>query len=252
METQTSDAPEWVILPAIDLRGGKCVRLRQGRAEDQTVYADDPLVQARDWVAQGARYLHVVDLDGAFQGHPAHVETIRQLAAELPIPLEVGGGIRSDADMETLLDAGAARVILGTRACDHPDEARRLAARYGERLAVGIDGRNGLVQVRGWTQTTGRRITELAREMDACGVATLIVTDTGRDGMLNGVNAGLLAEVCDAVSCRVIASGGVSSRADVVALRALRRRNLAGAIVGKALYENQVTLPELNAVDAPA
>jgi len=235
----------FLILPAIDLKGGRCVRLRQGRAEDETVYAADPVEVARRWVAEGAEYLHVVDLDGAFAGRPAHLAHLARIAASVAVPVQFGGGLRTDDDLARVLDAGAARAIVGTRALGAPAEIARLAARHGPRLAVGIDARDGRVQVRGWTETTDVAATDLARRMADCGVATLIHTDTSRDGMLAGVAAAATAAVCRAAACRVVASGGVTSPADVRALRALGCPNLEGAIVGKALYEGAVALDAL-------
>jgi phosphoribosylformimino-5-aminoimidazole carboxamide ribotide isomerase len=234
------------ILPAIDLKGGRCVRLRQGLASEETVYAADPVEVARRWEAEGARWLHLVDLDGAFQGRPAHLETLRRILSIVRIPVEIGGGLRTDRDVEAILEAGAARAILGTRLLADPEACVRLAARFPGKLAAGIDARDGFVQVRGWTETTGERATDLARRMEAAGIGVLIVTDTSRDGMLEGVNTGSLAEVCDAApACRVIASGGVAGAADIRALRALGRPNLAGAISGKALYDGVVSLADL-------
>jgi len=235
-----------LVIPAIDLKDGKCVRLAQGRADAVTVYADDPLAMGRHWVEQGARYLHVVDLDGAFAGHPVHVDVIARLAAELPIPIEVGGGLRTDADVQTLIDAGVDRAILGTRACADPDALARLVARHGRHIAVGIDARDGFVQVKGWVETTDLRTTELAARMAALGVQTLIVTDTATDGMLGGTNTAAMDAVCATVDCAVTASGGISTPADIAALAALGRANLTGAIVGKALYEGTVTFAALD------
>lgn len=237
-----------IILPAIDLKGGRCVRLRQGRAEDETVYSEDPVRMATQWVEQGARYLHVVDLDGAFQGRPVHQEWIRKIVQAVPIPVQAGGGLRTDDDLQTLLDCGVDRAILGTRAWSEPDRLRALAERHGERLAVGIDSRDGRVQVRGWTETTGVDALTLARLADTLGIRTLICTDTSTDGMLQGTNVQAIDAVCRAVRCKVIASGGVSTAADVAALRNLGHANLIGAIVGKALYEGGVTLRDLQAV----
>jgi len=235
----------FVILPAIDLRGGRCVRLRQGRADAETSYSADPVAVARQWAEQGAPWLHVVDLDGAFAGKPVHTALIGEIAKAAGIPIEVGGGLRTDADIRATLDAGVARVILGTRVCADPGEARRLAAWLGDRLAVGIDAKDGIVQVRGWTEGGDLRTTGLARRMEEAGVRTLIVTDISRDGMLQGVNAAAMDEACAAVACNVIASGGVTTAADVTTLRRLARPNLWGAIAGRALYEGAVTLPEL-------
>ena len=189
----------------------------------------------------------MVDLDGAFQGHPVHAEVIGRICKAIKIPVEVGGGLRADRDIEQMLTAGVARVILGTRACQDPEVLHRLARRFGDALAVGIDARNGMVQVKGWTETTGMKAVDLAKQADGLGVRCIIYTDTARDGMLGGVNAHAVDAVCGGVSCSVIASGGVSSQADLQALRALRRPNLAGAIVGKALYEGRVKLSELQA-----
>ncbi len=237
------------ILPAIDLKGGRCVRLCQGRAEESTIYSEDPAGMARHWVAEGGEFLHVVDLDGAFQGHPVHLDIIEQIVRAVSIPVEVGGGLRTDEDIERVLERGVSRVVLGTRAWQNPEDIRRLAARFGAALAVGIDARDGRVQIKGWTETTAETAVGLARRADAMGVQTLIYTDTSTDGMLQGPNVKAVDELCAAVSCKVIASGGITTAADVRALRALGRDNLRGAIVGKALYEGRVTLKELNAAN---
>lgn len=231
-----------IIIPAIDLQGGRCVRLRQGREDDAKVYSEDPAAMARHWEAEGARYLHVVDLDGAFQGRPVHTETVRAIASAIAIPVEIGGGLRTDADIQAVLDAGAARAIIGTRAFTDTDGMARLVERFGERIVVGIDARDGFVQVKGWVETTGLRAVDLAVRADRMGVATLICTDTATDGMMRGTNTAAIDEICAAVGCSVIASGGVTTLEDVKALRALDRENLTGAIVGKALYEGAFRL----------
>ncbi len=236
----------FTIYPAIDLRNGRCVRLLQGRAEAETVYGEDPVAMARHWQDEGAKVLHVVDLDGAFEGRPAQVELIGRMAAAVDLPVQVGGGLRTDEDVKSLLDAGVSRAILGTRAWQDPDSLARLVERFGDAIAVGIDARDGKVQIKGWTETTDVTAVDLAKKAAALGVATLIVTDTATDGMLTGVNAAAMAAVCDVVRCNVIASGGVASVQDVETLVALGRDNLAGAIVGKALYEKRATLAELN------
>ena len=234
------------IFPAIDLQQGRCVRLRQGRADEATVYGDDPVAMALHWQALGARALHVVDLDGAFQGAPAHADVIARLAAALSIPVQMGGGLRTDADVQRMIDAGLARVIIGTRALDDTDALSRLVARHGgDRIAVGIDARDGWVQVKGWVETTRVRATDLARRVAALGVGTIIYTDTATDGMLTGPNVPAMDQLCRAVPCQVIASGGVSRPDDVRALAALGHGNLLGAIIGKALYEGRATLPDL-------
>jgi phosphoribosylformimino-5-aminoimidazole carboxamide ribotide isomerase len=239
------DNSGFLVIPAIDLKDGRCVRLRQGRADDAKVYSDDPVEMARRWADEGAQYLHVVDLDGAFQGQPAHTQTIARIAAAIPIPLEVGGGLRTNADIRQILEQGAARAIIGTRALADAAVLRELVTEFGSRLAVGIDARDRLVQVKGWVETTGIRAAELAKKADAAGVATLICTDTATDGMLHGTNAPAMLEICRQVRCNVIASGGVCSANDIAVLTALRQRNLAGAIVGKALYEGTVRLRDL-------
>lgn len=237
----------FTILPAIDLKGGQCVRLCQGRAEDATIYGNDPAAQAREWARQGATWLHVVDLDGAFQGHPAHLDVIGEMVRAAGIPVECGGGLRSDEDLEALLARGVSRAILGTRALERVDELAALAAKHGDRLAVGIDARDGFVQVKGWTETSRTTAVELARRAASAGVRTIIYTDTATDGMLRGPNFLGNAQLCDAVgpSCQVIASGGITTADDIVRLRALNKINLIGAIVGKALYEERTNLAEL-------
>lgn len=236
-----------IILPAIDLKGGKCVRLRQGKAEDVTVYSDDPVAQARTWLAQGAEQLHVVDLDGAFQGEPKHAEVIARIVRALGIPVEVGGGLRTDAHIERLLQAGVARAIIGTRALESLGALAALVKRFGDAIAVGIDARDGFVQVKGWVETTGTRAVELAKQVESVGVKTIIYTDTATDGMLGGPNLSAMRQMCGTVSCRIIASGGVSAPEHVTALRALGCENLYGAIVGKALYDGKTTLAAMKA-----
>ncbi|MBM4152339.1 MAG: 1-(5-phosphoribosyl)-5-[(5-phosphoribosylamino)methylideneamino]imidazole-4-carboxamide isomerase [Kiritimatiellaceae bacterium] len=234
------------IIPAIDLKNGKCVRLRQGLAHEETVYSDSPVAMAQHWVNEGGKFLHVVDLDGAFAGKPVHVEALRQICAAIAIPVEIGGGIRTDDDVERLLATGVTRVILGTRACEHPEDLARLVQRFGsQRIAVGIDARGGKVQTKGWVETTDIDAVTLARQVDAAGVGTIIYTDTARDGMLDGVNAAEMGKICNAVSCTVVASGGVSGVEDIRRLTALRCTNLTGAIVGKALYEGTVNVQQL-------
>ena len=237
----------FTILPAIDLKDGRCVRLRQGRADEAKAYSDDPVGMAQHWEAEGGQFLHVVDLDGAFQGRPVHHEVIARIVKAIGIPVEVGGGLRTDEDIRRMRDAGVARAIIGTRALQAKDELRRLAAEFGEARAVGIDACGGMVQVKGWVETTGVKATELAAAADRVGVRTIIYTDTATDGMLQGPNLPAMGELCRAVRCTVIASGGVSSAADVRALRGLGCGNLAGCIVGKALYEGAATLGELSA-----
>ncbi|MCA1809109.1 MAG: 1-(5-phosphoribosyl)-5-[(5-phosphoribosylamino)methylideneamino]imidazole-4-carboxamide isomerase [Kiritimatiellia bacterium] len=238
----------FTIFPAIDLKNGQCVRLRQGLADQATVYGADPVAMAQHWEAQGAMALHVVDLDGAFAGAPRHTEIIRTIITAVKIPVQVGGGLRRDADLSTLIDAGAARVIIGTRAVAADGggaDLKRLTTLYGDKLAVGIDARNGLVQVRGWTETTPLQAVDLARNVCRAGVSAIIYTDTATDGMLQGPNQEATLALCRAVDARIIASGGVATAEHVRRLAQLDCPNLHGVIVGRALYEKTATLPDL-------
>ncbi|MGN0855682.1 MAG: 1-(5-phosphoribosyl)-5-[(5-phosphoribosylamino)methylideneamino]imidazole-4-carboxamide isomerase [Kiritimatiellia bacterium] len=236
-----------IILPAIDLKGGKCVRLRQGRAEDMTVYGDDPARQARDWADQGGRELHVVDLDGAFAGAPRHAEVIRHIIAAFRGPVEVGGGIRGIDTLRAVIEAGAARAIIGSAALDDPEFLTTAYEEFGDKVAVGIDARDGFVQTKGWMETTRVKATDLASAVAKIGIKTIIYTDTATDGMLGGPNLSQMAAICDAApTCQITASGGVSSPYDVANLKALERPNLRAAIVGKALYDGRTTLRAMN------
>ena len=236
-----------VIIPAIDLKDGKCVRLRQGRAEDVTVYGYDPAAQAKDWRDQGAQELHVVDLDGAFDGEPRHPETIKLIIKAFGGPVEVGGGLRTPDAINAVLEAGAARAIIGSAALDDPAFLARAVDLWGDRIAVGIDARDGFVQTKGWVETTHVKATDLAAAVAKSGVKTIIYTDTATDGMLGGPNIAQMAAICDAApSCMITASGGVSSIYDIESLKALERPNLRAAIVGKALYDGRATLREMN------
>lgn len=221
------------------------MRLRQGLPDQMTVYGDDPLAVAEQWAGDGAEWLHVVDLDGAFEGRPRHRDLVAGMAARVSVPIELGGGLRTDDDIRMMLDAGVTRVVLGTRVCMDPSELDRLVGLFGDRMAVGIDARDGWVQVRGWAEKTSLRAVDLAVRAAQAGVRTVICTDTATDGMLSGPNVQGLAALCAAASCDVVASGGVSSVADVRALRDTGAANLIGAIVGKALYEGRVKLPAL-------
>jgi phosphoribosylformimino-5-aminoimidazole carboxamide ribotide isomerase len=238
----------FTIIPAIDIKNGRCVRLRQGRVEEMTVYSDDPVAMALRWQAEGAAFLHVVDLDGAFEKRPVHTDLVAAICRAITIPVELGGGIRTAAHIRDLLDRGLNRVILGTRACADPGSVRQLTAEFGDAIVIGIDARDGKVQVNGWVDTTEMTALDLARRMEQAGVRTLIYTDTATDGMLGGPNTEAVRALCEAVpGCRVIASGGVSEPAHAQSLASLGLENLEGAIVGKALYDGRTTLAELQA-----
>ena len=236
-----------IILPAIDLKDGECVRLRQGRADDVTVYGDDPAAQAKDWADQGGQELHVVDLDGAFAGTPKHAEVIARIIKAFGGPVEVGGGIRTPEALNAVIEAGATRAIIGSAALEDPEFLTQALELYGDKIAVGIDARNGFVQTKGWVETTKTLATDLAAAVAKAGAKTIIYTDTATDGMLGGPNLTQMAAICDAApTCQITASGGVSSPFDVENLKALERPNLRAAIVGKALYDGRTTLRDMN------
>lgn len=232
----------FILYPAIDLRGGKAVRLTQGRADQQTVYGEDPPAIARDFVARGAKWLHVVNLDGAFGSDSRNLDILRAICAGVSVPVQFGGGLRSEADVERALNAGAKRVILGTVALRDPALVKVLARQLGERLAVGIDAKAGKVAVSGWVEVSEVTSVELARRMIDAGVNRFIYTDISRDGMLVGPDLDG-ARAIGSLGCRVIASGGVGDLSHVKAA-ASAKEGVDGLIIGKALYENRFTLNE--------
>jgi phosphoribosylformimino-5-aminoimidazole carboxamide ribotide isomerase len=234
-----------LILPAIDMRNGKCVRLQQGRPDQETVYGEDPVAMAQHWQKLGAKYLHLVDLDGAFHGHPIHLETIGNIVTALNIPVELGGGLRTADDVQKAVNVGVNRVILGTSALEKQELIPPLVKRFGNRIAVGIDARDGMVALRGWTETSSISAVELARKVSELGVQTLIYTDIATDGMLKGPNIEGLKQIMDAVDARVIASGGVTTMEDLQRLKDLGTEQLLGVIIGKALYDQQLDLAEV-------
>jgi phosphoribosylformimino-5-aminoimidazole carboxamide ribotide isomerase len=227
------------LFPAIDLRDGRCVRLYQGDYAQETVYAGDPVAQAQAFAAEGARWVHVVDLDAARTGDPHNREVVAAIAAAVDVPVQAGGGVRDDGAADDLLSLGVARVVVGTAALERPDWVRDLASRHPGRIAVGLDARGHDVAVRGWVEGSGRDVVEVARRFDGAGVAALVVTEIGRDGTLAGPALDQLADVLGATSLDVVASGGVGTLADLRGLSALEvdGRRLAGVIVGRALYE---------------
>jgi phosphoribosylformimino-5-aminoimidazole carboxamide ribotide isomerase len=234
------------IYPAIDIKGGRCVRLTQGRADAETVYAEDPAAVAAEFKAARANWVHVVDLDGAFAGEPRNLGAIEKIVG-IGLRVQLGGGLRTRAAVDRALSMGVARVVIGTRAAESEAFVSELVAAFGDKVAVGIDAKGGKVAVKGWVDTTGTSALGLARRMDALGVATLIHTDVGTDGMLTGPNFKAQEAMLGAVRARVIASGGVSCRDDVIRLMetAKSRPNLDGVIVGKAIYEGRVKLSDL-------
>lgn len=232
------------LYPAIDLRGGRCVRLYQGDYERETVYGDDPVAQAQAFEAEGAQWIHVVDLDAARSGEPVNREVVAAIAAGVSVPVQSGGGVRDEAAAEALFDAGVARVVVGTAALEDPDFVRRLASRRP--VAVGLDARGRDVAVRGWLEGSGQDLLELAAAFEGAGIAALVVTEIGRDGTLEGPDVAGLSEVLAATTIPVIASGGVGTLDDLRTLAAtsVDGRSLSGVIAGRAIYEGAFTVAE--------
>lgn len=235
-----------LLFPAIDLKEGKAVRLLQGRMEDSTVYADDPVEVAKDFERQGASYLHVVDLNGAFTGVPVNDEVIRKIVGSVSLKVQVGGGIRTMERITELLDLGVERVILGTIAVKDPELVAEAARRYGERIVVGIDALGGRVAVQGWAEATEMQAVDLALSMKNVGIKHVVFTDIARDGMLSGPNIESTVQLAQETGIAVIASGGISTLADLHHLQAehLKGVSIEGAITGKALYSGAFTLRE--------
>ncbi|MBS3956076.1 MAG: 1-(5-phosphoribosyl)-5-[(5-phosphoribosylamino)methylideneamino]imidazole-4-carboxamide isomerase [Clostridiales bacterium] len=235
------------IFPAIDVLDGRAVRLRQGCYDQVTVYNEDPVAQAREWAESGAEWLHVVDLDGARDGVPANIEVIRRIAAEVDVPVQTGGGIRSMATFAALMDAGVTRCVLGTTLVTSPEFVAEACAAYPEAVVAGIDARDGKVAIEGWRQGTERGVLELIGELELLGVKRVVYTDISRDGMQAGVNYGAYRALANQIDIPLIASGGVSELDDIRDLASLGSV-VEGVIVGVALYERRFTLPEAIAV----
>jgi phosphoribosylformimino-5-aminoimidazole carboxamide ribotide isomerase len=235
-----------ILLPAIDLMSGEVVRLRQGKADQKTVYSRDPAEFARRWETEGGDFLHIVDLDAAFSGEQRNLESVRAITAAITIPCELGGGMRNEAAIRRAFEAGVARIVIGTRAAESLDFVRDMAREFGgERIAVGIDAKNGKVSVKGWTEESALTALDLARHAEDAGAGTIIYTDIATDGMLAGPNFVETEKMLQALGCQLIASGGVSSAADVQRLGQMP--GLYGCIIGKALYDGAVNLRELAA-----
>lgn len=233
------------LYPAIDLKDGACVRLLRGEMDKATAYNPDPGDQAARFAAMGFENLHVVDLNGAFAGVSANTEAVRTILKATDAPVQLGGGIRTRAQIDGWLEAGVSRVILGTAALRDPDLVKTAARALPGQIVVGIDAKDGMVAVEGWAETSDMAAVELARAFEGCGVAALIVTDISRDGMKTGVNVAFTGEIADSVSIPVIASGGVASAADISALRArIGTRPIHGTILGRALYEGDIDVTE--------
>jgi phosphoribosylformimino-5-aminoimidazole carboxamide ribotide isomerase len=229
-----------ILFPAIDLKNGEAVRLRQGDMARATVFHRDPAEQARIFAAQGFEYLHIVDLDGAFAGQPRNVAAVERIISAVRIPVQLGGGIRDHATLEGWLDKGIRRVIIGTAAVRDPALVKAAAKKFPGRVAVGLDARDGMVAVQGWVESSELSAIEIAKRFEDAGVAAIIYTDIARDGMLKGLNVDATIALADAVSIPVIASGGLASLDDIHALLAPRAKKLAGAIAGRALYDGRL------------
>ena len=233
-----------LVIPAVDIRAGKCVRLLQGRFDQETVFADDPVETAVYWQSLGAKRLHVVDLDGAKTGSPGNAEVVSRIAWTLDIPVQLGGGIRSVETAQAMLDLGVERVVIGTSAVLDRDFARSMFETLGDQVILGLDASDGLVATHGWQQVSDLRAVDFAREMEKLGARRIIHTDISRDGMLEGVNLRAMEEMARAVSIPVIASGGVTTIEDIRSLRKLEPVGIEGVITGKALYTGSLDLRE--------
>ena len=231
-----------IVIPAIDLKEGRCVRLEQGIMERDTVYSENPAAQALKWEAQGAELLHIVDLDGAFAGEPRNRSAIEAIVKALKIPTQLGGGIRDLATVEAYLGMGVGRVIIGTAAQRNPELVMDACARFPGKVVVGIDAKNGMVAVQGWAEVTDVTAVDLARKFEGFGVSAIVYTDISRDGMMQGPNIEATRALAEAISIPVIASGGVSSLRDIENLLAIESAGVSGAITGKAIYSGAMDL----------
>ncbi|MGQ0503370.1 MAG: 1-(5-phosphoribosyl)-5-[(5-phosphoribosylamino)methylideneamino]imidazole-4-carboxamide isomerase [Panacagrimonas sp.] len=233
-----------LLIPAIDLKNGECVRLRQGRMDDVTVFSKDPVSVAQRWADEGAARLHVVDLDGALKGLPVNLKVVEQIVAAVKIPVQIGGGIRDEETVQRYLDAGVSYVIIGTKAVNTPHFLHDLCLEYPRHIIVGLDAKDGRVALDGWSKLTHHDVVEMAQHCERDGVEAIIYTDIGRDGMMQGFNMESTRRLANAVNTPVIASGGVSSLDDVRRLKELEGEGVVGAIIGRALYEGGLTLKE--------
>jgi phosphoribosylformimino-5-aminoimidazole carboxamide ribotide isomerase len=234
----------FTLYPAIDLKGGQVVRLKRGDMAEATVYAQDPAAQARAFADEGFAWLHVVDLDGAFAGRPANAQAVARIVDAVSLPIQLGGGIRSMANVEAWLEGGVSRVILGSAAVKDPPLVRQACRAFPGRVAVGIDARGGMVATEGWAETSSLSARDLALRLEDAGAAAIIYTDIDRDGMLSGVNLEATRALAEGLATPVIASGGIAGIADLVALKAAAPSGIAGAILGRSLYEGKIAAGE--------
>ena len=234
-----------ILIPAIDLKQGQCVRLRQGRMEESTVFSDDPVAMAGKWVDQGAKRLHLVDLDGAFEGQPVNADVVESIAKAYPdLPIQIGGGIRTIEPVETYLEAGVSYVIIGTQAVKNPEFVTELCTEFPGHVIVGIDAKNGLVAVQGWAESSDQSAEHLAMKFEDQGVSAIVYTDISRDGMMQGVNVEATRDLAQSISIPVIASGGVTNIDDIKNLNQVKSAGIEAVIIGRALYEGTIDLAE--------
>ena len=234
-----------LLIPAIDLKDGQCVRLKQGRMEDDTVFSDQPVDMAGRWMEAGARRLHLVDLNGAFAGEPVNGDAIRAIAAKYPdLPIQVGGGIRDKATIEAYLKAGVSYCIIGTQAVKEPEFVARACQSFPGHIIVGLDAKDGMVAINGWAEVTDQEVTQLAKRFENDGVSAIVYTDIGRDGMMTGCNVEATTILANAINIPVIASGGITNLRDIEALCQADTNNIMGAITGRAIYEGTLDFAE--------
>jgi phosphoribosylformimino-5-aminoimidazole carboxamide ribotide isomerase len=229
-----------IIIPAVDIKNGKCVRLIQGRMEDETVFSTDPTAMAHKWAQAGAELIHVVDLDGAFEKSPQNLDAVKSIVNTVDTPIQLGGGIRNEQTVKSLLDMGVKRVIIGTEAINNPEWVKETSRRFPGQIVVGIDARNGRVAIEGWTETTSTRAVDLAKRFEDCGVAAINFTDIHRDGMQTGPNITETERLAEAIRIPVVASGGVATIDDIKNLLPLEKVGVTGVITGRALYSGKL------------
>ncbi|MDA3916842.1 MAG: 1-(5-phosphoribosyl)-5-[(5-phosphoribosylamino)methylideneamino]imidazole-4-carboxamide isomerase [Deltaproteobacteria bacterium] len=233
-----------IIIPAVDIKQGKCVRLLQGRMEDSTLYSEDPVSMAQQWENCGAQLIHIIDLDGAFAKEVKNFKTIQDILSKIRVPIQVGGGIRDIKTIEMYINAGVSKVIIGSIALYNPELVKDACKKFQDRIVVGIDARNGMVAVEGWSKTSETRAVDLAKEFESCGVAAINFTDIHRDGMQTGPNIEETAALAEAVSIPIVASGGVNTIQDIKNLLEIESKGVIGVITGRALYEETLDLKE--------
>ena len=234
-----------LLIPAIDIKEGKCVRLRQGLMEDSTVFSDSPLAMADKWVELGAKRIHLVDLDGAFAGKPANADVINAIAEKHPnVPIQIGGGIRDEKTIQAYIDAGVQYVIIGTRAANEPEFISEIASEYGQNLIIGLDAKDGIVAVDGWAKLTKHNVVDLAKRFENDGVQAIIYTDIARDGMMQGVNLEATKHLAESANIPIIASGGVTNMTDLIELQKIESSGISGVITGRAIYEGTLDFAE--------